>query len=79
MRDGANEMTVASPCINICQMDQTTGLCRGCFRTLDEIARWSSMDERDRASVVNALAVRRGGRAARNYPEHGSLSSRENE
>jgi len=31
---------VPSPCINICQMDQATGLCQGCMRTIDEIVKW---------------------------------------
>lgn len=33
---------VPSPCINICQMDQGTGLCQGCMRTIDEIVKWGS-------------------------------------
>ena len=33
---------VASPCISVCRMSATSGLCEGCFRTGDEIAGWSS-------------------------------------
>jgi uncharacterized protein len=33
---------VPSPCINVCRMDPRTGLCEGCFRTIDEITRWST-------------------------------------
>ena len=33
---------VASPCISICRMSASSGLCEGCFRTGDEIAGWSS-------------------------------------
>ena len=29
---------VQSPCVNVCRMDEHTGLCAGCLRTLDEIA-----------------------------------------
>jgi len=29
-----------SPCIRICRVE--AGICQGCGRTLDEIARWSS-------------------------------------
>ena len=32
---------IASPCINVCQMQE--GLCVGCLRTLDEIARWGQV------------------------------------
>lgn len=33
---------IVSPCISICQMNDVSGLCEGCFRTRDEIATWSS-------------------------------------
>ena len=49
----------ASPCINVCQMDAATGWCGGCLRTLDEIARWSSLDETRRQAVLAALPERR--------------------
>ncbi len=49
----------ASPCINVCQMDAATGWCAGCLRTLDEIARWSSLDEARRRAVLAALPERR--------------------
>ena len=48
-----------SPCINICQMDATSGLCTGCFRTLDEITRWSRTDDATRAGILAAVARRR--------------------
>jgi len=49
---------VASPCVSVCVMDETSGLCRGCHRTLDEIARWSVMDEVEKRSVL-ALTIER--------------------
>jgi len=39
-------------------MDETTGLCRGCRRTLDEIARWSVMHDADKRAVIAALSQR---------------------
>ena len=50
---------VASPCVNVCQMDAATGWCAGCLRTLDEIALWSSLDDPTRRAVWQALAQRR--------------------
>jgi len=50
---------IASPCINVCQMDSASGLCRGCFRTLDEIARWARIDDAERVTIINAAARRR--------------------
>ena len=49
---------IESPCTKVCQIDPGTGLCRGCTRTLDEIARWSQMSEAERAEVVRALPQR---------------------
>jgi len=40
-------------------MDASTGLCAGCFRTIEEIARWSQMTDRDKELVLNKLAIRR--------------------
>ncbi|MFB5650270.1 DUF1289 domain-containing protein [Leptospira wolffii] len=44
-------MIVRSPCIKICQMDPETGLCEGCFRTLDEIGRWTMYTEEQRKEI----------------------------
>ena len=49
---------LASPCINICQMDQTSGLCLGCYRTIEEITVWSRTDDAHRAAILSAVAER---------------------
>ncbi|MFN3613681.1 MAG: DUF1289 domain-containing protein [Rubrimonas sp.] len=54
------EAQTPSPCVQICVMDQTSGLCIGCLRTLDEIARWGGMTDPDRARVARALPARAG-------------------
>lgn len=41
-------------------MDEATGLCAGCLRTLDEIAAWSVLDDAQRAAVWEAIRQRRG-------------------
>ncbi|MET1415227.1 DUF1289 domain-containing protein [Roseibium sp. HPY-6] len=48
-----------SPCIQHCQIDETTGLCAGCFRTLDEIAGWSGFSEERRSQIMTDLSSRR--------------------
>ena len=50
---------IASPCINVCKMDEQSGLCSGCFRTIDEIALWSSTDDSRRLGILAAVARRR--------------------
>jgi hypothetical protein len=56
--DDLSTQTAESPCIKVCQLD-LEHRCRGCGRTLDEVARWSrmSLDER---RVVNARIGFRG-------------------
>lgn len=40
-----------SPCIGICRMNPQTGLCEGCFRTIDEIAQWSAATDEMKRKV----------------------------
>ena len=48
-----------SPCIKVCQMDPVRGVCIGCCRTLDEIARWGAMSDGEREIVMRQLGERR--------------------
>ena len=49
---------IESPCINICTLDARSGLCLGCGRTIDEIARWTTISAAKRARIMNELPVR---------------------
>ena len=41
--DSARDGTmIETPCVKICTLDARAGLCLGCGRTIDEIARWSN-------------------------------------
>jgi predicted Fe-S protein YdhL (DUF1289 family) len=40
-------------------MDDATGLCVGCLRTLDEIAAWGALDDATRRMVLRAIGERR--------------------
>jgi predicted Fe-S protein YdhL (DUF1289 family) len=53
------EPVVPSPCINICTMDTSTGLCLGCLRTIDEIAVWAGSSNPQKREILQAIAVRR--------------------
>jgi predicted Fe-S protein YdhL (DUF1289 family) len=39
-------------------MAPASGLCTGCGRTLDEIARWGGMSDSERAAIMAALPAR---------------------
>ncbi|WP_377707214.1 DUF1289 domain-containing protein [Pseudomonas protegens] len=47
----APERPVASPCVSICALDEQD-ICTGCQRTVDEITRWSRMDNAERRAVL---------------------------
>lgn len=51
--------SLPSPCISVCRMHAASGWCEGCARTLDEIARWSTMSELEKRAVWKALPLRR--------------------
>ena len=48
-----------SPCISVCQMEDATGWCLGCKRTIDEIREWMIMLPEERQRVLDALKDRR--------------------
>ena len=59
---GNNEVTeeeVASPCINVCVIDECTGFCAGCLRTLDEIADWSIHSNAIKREIMDKVKARR--------------------
>ena len=51
---------VPSPCTRVCVMDPRTGLCRGCKRTIGELAEWGGMTPARRRAVLADLARRPG-------------------
>lgn len=59
---------IESPCISICELDATTDLCVGCYRTRDEIALWGRASNTEKLMVLDQIHVRRveaGGRERR--------------
>jgi len=53
---------IESPCAKICTLDARSGLCLGCGRSIDEIARWSAISTAERAQVISKLPARLVGR-----------------
>jgi predicted Fe-S protein YdhL (DUF1289 family) len=59
MSRDADSASVASPCTNVCIIDPVTGLCGGCFRTLEEISGWIDFSATEKLTVIAALVARR--------------------
>ncbi len=59
-----------SPCIQVCQLNQQTGFCAGCFRSQEEIARWLRYTDEEREAVLGRLGKRR----ADFYSEGGEIN-----
>lgn len=49
---------VPSPCVSVCQMDESGALCLGCFRTLDEIRLWGNADASFKRGVWASIEAR---------------------
>jgi len=50
---------VPSPCVDVCKMDETSGWCQGCMRTIGEIAAWSTLPDTGKRQVWKQLPQRR--------------------
>jgi hypothetical protein len=47
-----------TPCVEICEIDDATGLCTGCGRTLNEIAGWAQLTDSQRREIMARLPAR---------------------
>ena len=49
---------IQSPCIGVCTVDDSTGMCLGCYRTIDEIKGWWDMNPKDQKNLLIAIEER---------------------
>jgi predicted Fe-S protein YdhL (DUF1289 family) len=49
---------IETPCLKVCVLEPGSKLCRGCGRTIDEIAGWGAMSEGERRRVMALLPDR---------------------
>lgn len=59
MGQDTEDMALPSPCVSVCQLDEGSGLCLGCYRTGAEIAAWRSMSPGKQHTLLNTLRDRR--------------------
>jgi hypothetical protein len=50
-----------SPCIKVCVLD-AAGYCLGCYRTIEEIAGWTTLSAGEQQAVLRQLPVRAASR-----------------
>ena len=48
-----------SPCIDICKIDKSNGLCKGCLRTRQEIKGWKALSKSERREIIGQIALRK--------------------
>ena len=53
-----NEFSVASPCINVCRLNMEN-ICKGCFRTREEIVKWRTFNDNERRDIIEKAAERK--------------------
>jgi len=49
---------VQSPCISVCTINEDTGLCVGCFRTIEEIEQWWDLPPAKQREIVEKASAR---------------------
>ena len=48
-----------SPCISYCIINTDNGFCGGCWRTLDEISMWRTLQDTPKFAILKLLKARR--------------------
>ena len=53
-----SEGRLETPCVNVCMLDDASGLCVGCGRSGAEIAGWVDMSPAERRAIMAARPER---------------------
>lgn len=56
LRERLFDTSVPSPCVAICQIDETNRYCIGCRRSVDEIRDWMILSADEKRAVLDRLA-----------------------
>lgn len=54
----SRESNPLSPCIGICKLDDSTGLCTGCRRSVAEIKGWRNYSDDEKRRIMAQLGQR---------------------
>jgi predicted Fe-S protein YdhL (DUF1289 family) len=53
------DSSVPSPCVSVCQMEEASGLCLGCRRTIEEIRDWIILTPDEKRAVLARIEERK--------------------
>lgn len=53
------DTSIPSPCIAVCQIDDATDFCIGCFRSIDEIRDWPIMTADEKTQALARIEQRK--------------------
>ncbi len=53
------DSSIPSPCIAVCQIDDATDCCIGCFRSIDEIRDWPIMTADEKTQALTRIERRK--------------------
>ncbi|UTW56056.1 DUF1289 domain-containing protein [Kordiimonas sp. SCSIO 12610] len=51
--------TIESPCIKVCKVAPDGKYCIGCYRTLDDLTKWSRASNQEKQQILDAAISRR--------------------
>ncbi len=54
----ATAINVPSPCVSVCRMNERSGLCEGCWRTIKEVVAWGSATDDAKRAIWALIAQR---------------------
>ena len=58
------DTSIPSPCISVCQIENESGECLGCRRTIEEIRDWIIMTAAEKTAVLAKIPERKARAAA---------------
>jgi predicted Fe-S protein YdhL (DUF1289 family) len=50
--------TIPSPCVKVCQFKKDELVCKGCYRSQDEVRNWMIMSKDDKLKSLAQVALR---------------------
>ena len=50
--------SIPSPCIRVCQFSQDDLVCKGCYRSQDEVRNWMIMNSQEKLDCLAQIEIR---------------------